>query len=115
MAQFDDCSFGRIVIDGQEEYADVIRLPNRTVSHWRRRQGYELVIDDLAEALSELPERLLIGTGAGPDAPRPRGGRRPRGPRRRVEVLPTPQAVRRYRELDPKRTAAALHLTCREA
>ena len=107
MAQVDDCSFGRIVIDGQEEHADVIRLPNRTVSHWRRRQGHELVIDDLAEALSELPERLLIGTGAGPDAPR--------GPRRRVEVLPTPQAVRRYRELDPKRTAAALHLTCREA
>jgi hypothetical protein len=29
-----------------------------------------------------------------------------------VEVLPTPMAVRRYRELDPKRTAAALHLTC---
>jgi hypothetical protein len=29
-----------------------------------------------------------------------------------VEVLPTPQAVRRYRELDPPRTAAALHLTC---
>ena len=28
-----------------------------------------------------------------------------------VEVLPTPQAVRRYRELDPQRTAAALHLT----
>jgi hypothetical protein len=29
-----------------------------------------------------------------------------------VESLPTGQAVRRYGELEPSRTAAALHLTC---
>jgi hypothetical protein len=29
-----------------------------------------------------------------------------------VEALPTDEAVRRYGELDPCRTAAALHLTC---
>jgi hypothetical protein len=29
-----------------------------------------------------------------------------------VEALPTDEAVRRYRELDPRHTAAALHLTC---
>ena len=29
-----------------------------------------------------------------------------------VEVLPTEEAVRRYGELDERRTAAALHLTC---
>jgi hypothetical protein len=29
-----------------------------------------------------------------------------------VEVLPTGEAVKRYRELDPGVTAAALHLTC---
>ena len=29
-----------------------------------------------------------------------------------VEALPTSQAVRRLGELDPARTAAALHLTC---
>ncbi len=29
-----------------------------------------------------------------------------------VETLPTSQAVRRFGELDPARTAAALHLTC---
>jgi hypothetical protein len=29
-----------------------------------------------------------------------------------VESLPTGQAVRRYGELEPARTAAALHLTC---
>ena len=30
----------------------------------------------------------------------------------RVEVLPTDQAVRRFGELNPAGTAAALHLTC---
>jgi hypothetical protein len=30
----------------------------------------------------------------------------------KVEALPTADAVRRYGELDPARTAAALHLTC---
>ena len=29
-----------------------------------------------------------------------------------VESLPTPDAVERFNELDPSRTAAALHLTC---
>ena len=29
-----------------------------------------------------------------------------------VEVVPTEEAVRRYGELDPEHTAAALHLTC---
>jgi hypothetical protein len=29
-----------------------------------------------------------------------------------VEALPTADAVRRYKELYPHRTAAALHLTC---
>jgi hypothetical protein len=29
-----------------------------------------------------------------------------------VEVLPTAEAVRRYAQLDPRKTAAALHLTC---
>jgi hypothetical protein len=29
-----------------------------------------------------------------------------------VEVLPTAEAVERYGRLDPRKTAAALHLTC---
>jgi hypothetical protein len=113
MARLDDYAFGRIVVDGHEEHTDVILLPSRTVSHWWRRDGHELVIEDLAEVLPELPERLLIGTGT--------YGRMHADPRAldqlaargvAVEVMPTPQAVRRYRELDPRRTAAALHLTC---
>jgi len=92
MARVEHDSFGRIVVDGREEQTDVVLLPDRTVSHWWRRHGHELVIGDLAEVLPELPERLLIGTGM--DGPmhqiptrssswRPAAGRSKCSPRRR--------------------------------
>jgi hypothetical protein len=106
-------SFGRVTVDGREETADVIVLPGRIVRNWRRRDGHSLVPEDLDEVLEELPGRLVIGTGA--------NGRLHPDPvtlellRRRgiqVESLPTDEAVRRFQELDPAATAAALHLTC---
>jgi hypothetical protein len=113
MARVDDYAFGRIVVDGREEHTDVILLPGRIVSRWWRRRGHELVIEDLAEVLPELPERLVIGTGMeGRMHADPVALERLAALGVAVEVLPTPQAVRRYRELDPKHTAAALHLTC---
>jgi hypothetical protein len=76
-------------------------------------EGYGLVLEDLAEVLEELPERLLVGTGAyaqlRPD-PATLETLRARGVD--VEVLSTAEAVERYAELDPRKTAAALHLTC---
>ena len=113
MARIDDYRFGTIVIDGHEERSDVIVLPDRTVTNWWRRRGHELVLEDLEGVLGELPERLVIGTGA-------EGRMRPdrslvdrlRANGVIVEILPTPEAVRRYRELSPRHTAAALHLTC---
>jgi hypothetical protein len=106
-------SFGRVTVDGSEETTDVIVLPDRVVRGWWRREGHGLVLEDLEGVLDELPERLVIGTGAygrmrpgaeALDALRARGIE--------VEALPTEEAVRRYGELDPRRTAAALHLTC---
>jgi hypothetical protein len=113
VARIEEYSFGRIVVDGQEETADVIVLPDRIVSNWRRRDGHSLVLEDLDDVLDELPERLVIGTGANgrlhPD-PVTLELLRQRGID--VEALPTEDAVRRYGELNPAATAAALHLTC---
>ena len=113
VGKIDDYSFGRIVVDGEELTADVILLPGRIIPSWRRRDGHALVLDDLREVLDELPERLIVGTGA-------EGRMRPdqsmidaldaRGIE--VEAMPTAQAVRRFARLDEERTAAALHLTC---
>ncbi len=105
--------FGRVTIDGREETRDVIALPQRVVRGWWRKDGHGLVLEDLDEVLDELPERLVIGTGAHgqmqPDAGA-LAALRARGIA--VEVLPTAEAIERYSQLDPRRTAAALHLTC---
>jgi hypothetical protein len=113
VARLEDYSFGRIVVDGVEQTRDLIVLPGRVQTDWWRREGHSLAIEDLSEVEDELPDKLILGTGA-------YGRLRP--PRavveeleRRgidVEPLKTADAVRRYGELDERRTAAALHLTC---
>jgi hypothetical protein len=113
VATIEDYDFGRIVVDGAEHGRDLIILPDRVVPDWWRKQGHSLVLDDLDEVIDELPAHLVVGTGAygrmEPDAQTieeltDRGIE--------VEILRTGDAVARYSELDPGRTAAALHLTC---
>jgi hypothetical protein len=113
MARIDQYEFGRIMIDGREETKDLIILPDRVVRNWWRRDGHTLVLDDLAEVLDELPSLLVVGTGAdGRMRPDPQAIRQLQNRGLTVEALPTGQAVRRFGELDPANTAAALHLTC---
>jgi hypothetical protein len=113
MARIEGYSFGRVVVDGHEETADVIVLPDRVVRNWWRLDGHSLVLEDLDDVLEELPERLLIGTGAdGRLHPDPVTLELLRERGIEVEALPTDEAVRRYGELNPAATAAALHLTC---
>jgi hypothetical protein len=113
MPRIDEYSFGRIVVDGEEETRDVILLPGRVIRNWWRLEGHRLVLEDLQDVLEELPARLVLGTGAygrmTPDTDTVETLRR-RGIE--VEALPTGEAVRRYNELDPGQAAAALHLTC---
>lgn len=113
MARLEGYRFGRIVVDGREHVRDLIVLPGRVVGEWWRKDGHALVLEDLEDVLDELPERLVIGTGAaGRMRPDPELLRELRERGIEVEALPTAEAVRRYKELDPGRTAAALHLTC---
>jgi hypothetical protein len=113
MARIEGYRFGRVVIDGDEQTRDVIVLPDRVLTDWWRADGHRLVLTDLDGVVEDLPERLVVGTGAcgqmRPDSEALSELRR-RGVE--VEALPTDEAVRRYGELDPRRTAAALHLTC---
>jgi hypothetical protein len=105
--------FGRVMIDGREETRDVIVLPDRVVRDWWREDGHGLVLADLDEVVDELPGRLIVGTGAhGQMRPDPATIEALNARGVDVEVLPTADAVRRYGELDPRATAAALHLTC---
>lgn len=113
MPRIEEYGFGHVTVDGRRETRDVIVLPERVLRGWWRREGHGLVLEDLDEVLEELPERLVVGTGAyGQLRPDPRAVETLRARGIQVEVLPTGEAVARYGELDPQRTAAALHLTC---
>jgi hypothetical protein len=113
MPRIEEYRFGRVVVDGEERTRDVIVLPRRVVTDWWRADGHRLALSDLEDVIEELPERLLVGTGAyGRMRPEPDALDRLRQRGVAVEVLPTDEAVQRYGELDPSRTAAALHLTC---
>jgi hypothetical protein len=113
MPVIDDYAFGRIVIDGHEHSRDVILLPNRVVGDWWRKDGHALVIEDLAEIIDDLPPILVVGSGAfGRMQPDPSTLEELERRGINVEVHSTGDAVDRYRELDPRATAAALHLTC---
>jgi hypothetical protein len=113
VARLEDYRFGRVTVDGTEQTRDLIVLPDRVVSDWWRRDGHSLALADLDEVLDALPEQLILGTGAygrlHPD-PAVIAELERRGVA--VECLPTDEAVRRYGELDERRAAAALHLTC---
>jgi hypothetical protein len=113
MARIEGYRFGQLVVDGEEQTRDVIVLPNRVVTNWWRDDGHRLVLGDLEDVLDELPEHLVVGTGAyGQMRPDPAVIEQLRERGVEVEALKTDEAVLRYGELDPRRTAAALHLTC---
>jgi hypothetical protein len=113
MPRIEGYRFGHVVVDGEEQTRDVIVLPDRVLTGWWRADGHRLVLTDLDDVIEELPERLIVGTGAYAQMrPEPETLNELRQRGVEVEALPTEEAVRRYGELDPRRTAAALHLTC---
>jgi hypothetical protein len=108
-----DYRFGHVVIDGQAHARDVIVLPSRVVANWWRKEGHSLVLGDLADVIDELPGTLIVGCGASSQMrPDPKTVQALRDRGIEVEVLSTPEAVRRFAECDPGRAAAALHLSC---
>jgi len=113
VARLEGYSFGRIVVDGEEQTRDLIVVPGRVVTDWWRREGHSLVIEDLAEVEGELPGKLIVGTGAhGRLRPAPAVIDELERRGIEVEVMPTGEAVLRYGELDEREAALALHLTC---
>ena len=111
--QITDYRFGHVTVDGRELTRDVIVLPSRVVENWWRRDGHELVWEDLEGVVDDLPERLVVGMGAdGRMRPDPGTLDRLRGRGVEVECHRTDRAIARLAELDPATTAAALHLTC---
>src|SRR5262245_54533695 len=113
MSRIEGYRFGRVLVNGEEQTKDLIVLPERVLTNWWRQEGHSLVLADLDDVLDELPPHLVVGTGAyGQLRPQPETLEQLRKRGIAVEPLPTADAIHRYSELDPRRTAAALHLTC---
>ena len=110
MPRIEDFRFGHVVVDGAVQRRDVIVVPERVLTDWWRADGHRLALADLADVIEELPERLVVGTGAyGQMRPEPEALEELRQRGVEVEALPTDEAVRRYGELDP--AGRRLHFT----
>lgn len=109
-----DYRFGKIVIDGVTYTQDVIIYPNKVDSNWWRSQGHLLQESDLLEVLNEIPECLVIGTGAyGLMKVQEELIKKLESNGIKVIVGSTTEVSRQYNELNQMyKVIAALHLTC---
>ena len=105
----DSYHFGLIVVNGKKYTSDVIIFPDRVRDNWWRKSSHELSRDDIAEAIIENPEVLVIGTGASglmKVLPEVTEG---------VELIveATDKACHTYNQLcHSQKVVAALHITC---
>jgi len=110
----DDYQFGQITISGQQFSKDVIILPDRVISPWRRQNGHTLIPADLEEIMEAEPEVILVGTGkSGLMKVPPETIEYFAGKGIEVFSYPTADAVNLYNNT-PKChiVVAALHITC---
>lgn len=111
--KIDSYRFGEIVVDGNKYTGDVIILPGRVLSWWRKT-GHTVELADLKAVVDADPEVLVIGTGAyGAMRVLPEVNEFFSSKGITLVVLLSAAACERYNQLCQKhRVAAALHLTC---
>ncbi len=107
-------AFGRIVVDGQRYFRDLIIYPDRVEAGWWREEGHSVSPADLWEVIQARPEVLVIGQGSFGRMDVPAETRRALE-EAGIEVIvePTGRACETFNRLSAtRRAAAALHLTC---
>jgi hypothetical protein len=114
--RIDDYSFGKMVVGGKEFGSDLILHPDgRIQNNWRRSQGHNLLMEDIATVLDGVPDKLVIGTGANGMMKVSEGAMKlckNRGIE--IEVYRTTDAVTRFNKAVEAgiTVAACFHLTC---
>ena len=107
-------TFGMVKIDGHTYTSDLKIFPDKIKPNWWREEGHELHIADIEDALSFLPEIMIIGTGAS-------GALRVSDEvRKYIEslgikliILPTKEAIEKHNSnTSVKKIITCLHLTC---
>ena len=110
----DSYDFGEIVIDGKRYTSDVIIYPDRINSSWWRKQGHELGVNDLEDALDKKPDVIVVGTGSpGLMKVLPETEKLITSKGIKLIVQPTKEACKTYNQLSSsQKVIALLHLTC---
>lgn len=106
--------FGSVTINGIVYHSDIILYPDRVESHWCRKEGHELCLEDIQDVLSRYLDTLVVGTGY--------FGRMQIDTevaetleKRGIALIArkTPEACDEYNRLKhSKKVVAALHVTC---
>ena len=108
--------FGKMTVSGKEFTSDLILYPNgRIQDYWWRKQGHNLILDDIADLIDTSPDILVIGTGANGMMDVSENLRKVCNKRGiDVEACPTAEAVTRFNQAveSGKKVAACFHLTC---
>jgi len=110
----DSYDFGEVVINGKRYTLDVIIYPDRVKSDWWRKEGHQLCIDDLEDALDQKPDVIVVGTG-NPGLMRvlPETEKLIQAKKIKLIVQPTKEACKTYNRLSSsQKVIAMLHLTC---
>jgi hypothetical protein len=116
MPNIESYSFGKIVVGGKTITSDLIIYPDGQIQkNWRRREGHNLIAEDLFDLLSSAPSIMVIGSGANgfmsvskevSEECRTRGIE--------VRAMPTADAVEEYNRIQStgSNVGACFHLTC---
>ncbi|BAU23448.1 hypothetical protein THC_1068 [Caldimicrobium thiodismutans] len=112
-------SFGSLTYQDKTFTKDLIILKSssqeKILSHWWRKEGHYLQVEDLEEVFSFKPQYLIVGTGAsGVMRIDPKVVERAKALGIVFEAYPTEKAVKRFNELLKEKVslAGAFHLTC---
>ncbi len=114
--EIEQYSFGKMTVNGREYTSDLIIHPDgRIEADWWRKQGHNLVPEDIKELLDEKPGRLIVGTGnSGVMKLSAEVLEKCRELGIEVEATPTKEAADRFNNLAEGNgsVAACFHLTC---
>ncbi len=112
--KIDSYTFGSLVVNGKKYTSDVIIYPDRVNPSWWRKEGHRLQVADLSDALSAMPQILIVGTGySGMMVVPEETKNHVRSLGIDIFIASTARAVELFNTMQGKKTAiAVLHLTC---
>jgi hypothetical protein len=110
-----ECSFGKIIINGKSYKTDVLIFPDgNVVDSWWRKNGHALSLEDIRPLINSGPEIIIAGCGInGMMKPEPGLERELRKLGISFMSMKNQEALEEYNKMiSSNKIAAGFHLTC---